>query len=253
MSSLEIIPVSNLPLYRKGDDLVGTLLKQLDQSKQKLQDGDVLVIAQKVVSKIEGRQIRLRDVEPSLDAIALANETEKDPRVVELILRESTNVVRKKLGVLIVRHKLGHVGAHAGIDQSNIDHDHDDSALLLPIDPDASAMRIFRQIQQETHINVGVIIADSANRPWRLGTVAVAIGAANTDVLIDQRGENDLYGRELKVTLINRADAIAAAANLVMGESTESIPVAIVRGIGNSNSDHTARLTNRPLEEDLFQ
>lgn len=253
MNSVEVIPVTGLPLYQEGDDLVGTLLAQLDQIKRKLQDGDVLVIAQKVVSKIEGRQVHLRDVEPSPKAIALANDTEKDPRVVELILRESTNVVRKKLGVLIVRHKLGHVGAHAGIDQSNIDHDLDDSALLLPIDPDASAMRIFRQIHRETSINVGVIIADSANRPWRLGTVAVAIGAANTHVLIDHRGETDLYGRELKVTLINRADAIAAAANLVMGETTESVPVVVVRGLGNSNSDHTAQMTNRPIEEDLFQ
>lgn len=253
MSTIEIIPVSNLPLFQEGDDLVATLLAQLDQSNQKLVYGDILVIAQKVISKIEGRQIPLKEIEPSREAIKLADETEKDPRLVELIIQESTNIVRMKPGVMIVRHNLGHVGAHAGIDQSNIDHDDDGSALLLPLDPDASAAEISHQILEETGLNIGVIIADSANRPWRLGTVAVAIGAANTDVLVDHRGKNDLYGRQLKVTLINRADSVAAAANLVMGETTESVPIAIVRGMKNTPSNHNARMTNRPLEEDLFQ
>ncbi|MCY4657402.1 MAG: coenzyme F420-0:L-glutamate ligase [Gammaproteobacteria bacterium] len=253
MNTLSVIPVVNLPKFKEGDDIVSILLEHLAHQQLTLERGDVLVLAQKIVSKVEGRQIPLSSVEPSNQAVQLAIETEKDPRLVELILQESTEVVRKKPGVLIVRHKLGHVGAHAGIDQSNIDHSDDGSALLLPIDPDRSAHDIRVKIEDQTGIEVGVIIADSANRPWRLGTVGVAIGCSNTEVLTDKRGTIDLFGRELKVTLSNRADAIAGAANLVMGETTEAIPIAIVRGTDNQSSEDTATIIHRPLEEDLFR
>ena len=250
---LSVVPVTELPFFRQDDDFVAILVDRLERQNTTLQEGDVLVVAQKVISKIEGRQIQLDTVTPSAEAKQLALETDKDPRLVELILQESTEVVRKKPGVMIVRHKLGLVGAHAGIDQSNIEHTSDGSALLLPLDPDRSAQAIYQAIYDQTGVQLGVIIADSANRPWRLGTIAVAIGAANTEVLVDQRGRKDLCNRELKVTLINRADAIAAAANLVMGETTESVPVAIVRGLQNHPSSDTAKMIARPLEEDLFR
>ena len=253
MKPLTIYPVTGLPQFQKSDDLVSILQRALTRQKLVLRTGDVVVVAQKIVSKIEGRLVHLASVTPSQEAIKLATETEKDPRLVELILRESTEVVRKKQGVLIVRNKLGHVGAHAGIDQSNIEHSGEGTALLLPVDPDASAREIHQGIKRLMNIDVGVVIADSSNRPWRLGTIGVAIGAANTEVLTDKRGNFDLFGRELKVTLINRADAIASAANLVMGETTEAVPIAVVRGLNNTASDHSSTMINRPLEEDLFR
>jgi coenzyme F420-0:L-glutamate ligase/coenzyme F420-1:gamma-L-glutamate ligase len=158
--------------------------------------------------------------------------------------------------VLIMRHKLGLVGAHAGIDQSNIDHEGGEQALLLPVDPDASAARFRAEIKARTGKAVGVIITDSANRPWRLGTIGIAIGAAGLSVLDDHRGGRDAFGRELKVTLINRADAIASMATMIMGETTERMPAAIIRGlplvVGN-NGEQTAATIIRPLEEDLFR
>ena len=239
-----------------GDDLPGLLLDALTAQGLTLDDGDVLVVAQKIVSKSEGRQVRLADVTPSDEARALAVETDKDPRLVQLILDESTEVVRKKPGVLIVRQALGIVGAHAGIDQSNIEHgEHaeDESALLLPRDPDASAARLHEELRRRTGRHVGVVISDSANRPWRLGTVGIAIGAAGIAALHDRRGGTDLFGRELKVTLINRADSLATAATLVMGETTERIPAAVIKGLAPETDCGNAAEILRPLEEDLFR
>jgi coenzyme F420-0:L-glutamate ligase/coenzyme F420-1:gamma-L-glutamate ligase len=171
---------------------------------------------------------------------------------VQLILQESSAIVRKAPGILIVKHRLGFVGANAGIDQSNIGHDQGESALLLPLDPDRSARRLRSSLSESTGIQLGVIISDSWNRPWRLGTIGGAIGSAGIKVLDDRRGDNDLYGRELKVTLINRADSIATAAMLVMGETTEGVPAAIVRGFPPEDSQQTAAEGNRPPAEDLF-
>lgn len=251
--SFEVLPIEGLPLFKQGDDLVDILLTQLDDSGFELQSGDVVAIAQKVISKIEDRLVRLDSVQPSSEAQRLATEVDKDPRIVELILRESTDIVRKKTGVLIVRHRLGHVGANAGIDQSNIQHEGDGSALLLPIDPDGSARRLVAAIHARAHVQVGVLITDSMNRPWRLGTVGVALGAANMTVLDDRRGGFDLHGRELKITMINRADSIAAIATLAMGETDERIPVVIVRGDSLANGGQYAQEINRPLEDDLFR
>ncbi len=239
-----------------GDDLPGLLLDALTAQGLTLDDGDVLVVAQKIVSKAEGRQVRLADVTPSDEARALAVETDKDPRLVQLILDESTEVVRKKPGVLIVRQALGIVGAHAGIDQSNIEHGRhpeDESALLLPKDPDASAAHLHEELRHRTGRHVGVVISDSANRPWRLGTVGIAIGAAGIAALHDRRGGTDLFGRELKVTLINRADSLATAATLVMGETTERIPAAVIKGLAPETDCGNAAEILRPLEEDLFR
>ena len=249
---IQVLPVEGLPLFKTADDLVQITLARMRQSGIALENGDVLAIAQKVISKVEGRLIDLDSVEPSQKAIDLANEVEKDPRIVELILTESTDIVRKKQGVLIVRHRLGHVGANAGIDQSNIDHATGGSALLLPLNPDRSAEQIRQAIFQKTGRQIGVLITDSANRPWRLGTTGIAIGTSHVTVLDDHRGGFDLHGRELKITMINRADSIASMATLAMGETDEKIPVVIVRGLSEGISDQSASVANRPIEDDLF-
>ena len=255
MAGFAVTPLSGIKLVAEGDDLAAILLEAVAAADVRLADGDVVAVAQKIISKAEGRYVHLRDVEASAEAEDLAAKTEKDPRLVQLILDESTQVVRYKPGVLIVRHRLGLVGAHAGIDQSNIHHDEDGSALLLPEDPDASAERLRHALVEATGQALGVLITDSANRPWRLGTVGIAIGAAGLDVLDDHRGGTDIYGRELKVTLINRADSIAAAATLAMGETTERTPAALVRGLPlpTAEGDQSARAIVRPLEEDLFR
>jgi coenzyme F420-0:L-glutamate ligase/coenzyme F420-1:gamma-L-glutamate ligase len=249
----EVIGVPGLPMVEPGDSLVDLIQQALRDISESLQDGDVVCVAQKIVSKAEGRLIRLDDVEPSTAAVELAAETDKDPRLVELILSESDEVLRKKPGVLIVRHKRGFVMANAGIDQSNVDHAGGDQALLLPTDPDASAARLREQLQSLSSVSVGVVIVDSANRPWRMGTTSIAIGAAGIVVLDDRRGGEDVYGRELKVTMINNADALATAATMVLGETIEKIPVAIVRGLNLAGDSQNASIINRPLAEDLFR
>ena len=251
--ALRFDPVPGLPMIREGDDLAGLIAGALSRAGLELADGDVVCVAQKVVSKAEGRAIPLASVKPGPEAIRLARETDKDPRLVQLILDESTEVMRQRPGVLIVRHRLGFVCAHAGIDQSNIEHGDGECALLLPADPDASAAGLRARLVEETGASVGVLITDSHNRPWRLGTIGTAIGVSGMGVLDDRRGTTDLYGRELKVTLSNRADAIAAAATLLMGETTEKIPLVIARGVAPLSSDDSARSINRPLEEDLFR
>ena len=256
---LTVTGLRGMPLVQAGDDLAAILVAALAAAAVEPADGDVLVVTQKIVSKAEGRQIALDRVAPSPAAVELAAETEKDPRLVQLILDQSTEVVRKAAGVLITRNRLGLVCANAGIDQSNLDHGASATALLLPEAPDATAARLQRAIAARTGARIGVVISDSSNRPWRLGTVGIAIGAAGLTVLDDRRGSRDLYGRELRATLINRADSIAAAAVLVMGESTERIPAALVRGLpapaGSpaQSEPHTAAMIPRPLETDLFR
>jgi len=253
MPTLTITPIAGLPMVRAGDDLAQLIADGLTAAGLTIGAGDILVVAQKIVSKAEGRLVSLESITPSARALALAAETEKDPRLVELILRESTDVLRKKPGVLIVRHRLGLVGAQAGIDQSNVEHGDDEKALLLPEDPDASAVRLREALRALTGVAPGIIISDSMNRPWRLGTIGGAIGAAGVRVLDDRRGQTDIYGRELKVTLINRADSIATAAILMMGETTERTPVALVRGFAPDDVNESARSAIRPLEEDMFR
>ena len=256
---LTVTGLRGMPLVQAGDDLAEILVTALAVAPVPPVDGDVLVVTQKIVSKAEGRQVALEHVEPSPAAVDLAAETGKDPRLVQLILDQSTEVVRRAPGVLITRNRFGLVCANAGIDQSNLDHGGAATALLLPEAPDATAARLQRAIAARTGARIGVLICDSSNRPWRLGTVGIAIGAAGLAVLDDRRGSQDLYGRELQATLINRADAIAAAAVLVMGESTERIPAALVQGLPPPagaparSQPHTAAIIPRPLETDLFR
>lgn len=242
-----------MPLVKPGDDLAALILAALAREELALADGDVVVLAQKIVSKAEGRLVALASVTPGAEAVALAARTDKDPRLVQLILDESSEVMRAKPGVIIVRHRLGHVGANAGIDQSNIEHVDGETALLLPRDPDASAARLRAALEHASGRTVGVVIADSLNRPWRLGTIGGAIGCAGITVLDDRRGGLDMFGRELKVTMINRADAIAAIGTLAMGETTEGTPVALVRGLPPDGADGRAADIMRPLEDDLFR
>ena len=250
--TLIIQPIPEFPVVQAGDDLAQLITAALAAAKLSLQEGDIVVLAQKIVSLSEGRTVRLDEVEVSAAAEELATQTDKDPRLVELILRESEDIVRAKPGVIIARHRLGLIGANAGIDQSNIDHAAGECALLLPEDPDRSALRLREILTASTDCNIGVIISDSMNRPWRLGTIGTAIGSAGIDVLDDRRGEADLFDRELKVTMTNRADSIAAAAVLIMGETTERTPVAVVRGLSAEGSTQVARDCVRPLAEDLF-
>ncbi len=250
---LRLTPVPNLPMVQPGDDLAALAAAAMDRINLRLESGDVVCFAQKVVSKAEGRQVSLADVEPSAAARQLAAETDKDPRLVQLILDESTEVIRKRPGILIVQHRLGFVCANGGIDQSNIEHGDGEQALLLPKDADDSAAKLRTRLGELSGAEVGAIVTDSHNRPWRLGTVGVAIGAAGVTVLDDFRGCHDLFGRKLQVTLTNRADAIAAAATLLMGETTEGIPLVVAKGLAPQISDDSASMIVRPLSEDLFR
>ncbi|MDR6951821.1 coenzyme F420-0:L-glutamate ligase/coenzyme F420-1:gamma-L-glutamate ligase [Ancylobacter sp. 3268] len=250
---LEIFALPDFPLVEAGDDLAGLILDGVARLGLGLAPQDVVVLAQKVVSKAEGRLVRLAEVTPSARATALAQEVRKDARLVELILSESVRVVRTRPDVLIVEHRLGLVMANAGIDQSNIRHDGGEAALLLPLDPDASADRLRAAIERRTGVAPGVVINDSFGRPWRRGTTGIAIGAAGLPSMIDRRGETDLFGRTLRATMIAHADEIAAAASLVMGQSTEATPVVLVRGLAWSAADNPAATLIRTPEEDLFR
>lgn len=217
-------------------------------------DADVLVLTQKIVSKSERRFLRLSEVEPGAEAIELAGITGKDPRLVEAILRESSNVVRAVPGVLITRHRSGHVMANAGIDQSNLGRSDDDVVLLLPLDADASAQSLHSALGRLLPHVPAIVISDSFGRPWRYGVTQVAIGAHGFPALVDRRGQIDRDGRRLEVTQIALADLVASAAGLVMGEAAEGIPAALVRGLDLRAGPHCrAAAIVRPIEEDLFR
>ncbi|MFT3755722.1 MAG: coenzyme F420-0:L-glutamate ligase [Pseudoxanthomonas sp.] len=249
---LQILPISGLPEFQPNDDVGALIAERLRMGVPALEPGDVVVVTQKIVSKAEGRFVRLEDVVPSTQAIALAAETNKDPALVELVLSESSAVIRTAPNVLITRHRSGHVMANAGIDASNIGPDRSGQVLLLPKDAHASAANIRSAIQQHSGIAPAVLVCDSFGRPWRMGTVNIAIGLAGMPAVVDQRGDRDRNGRELQVTQIAVADAIAAAAGLVMGEASEGLPVAIVRGWKPNASDRTSDALLRPIEQDLF-
>jgi coenzyme F420-0:L-glutamate ligase / coenzyme F420-1:gamma-L-glutamate ligase len=253
--SLSLTAIPNIPHVRTGDDVARLLLDALERAGLILQEGDILAVAQKIISKAEGRQVRLAGVEPGPRALKLAAQTGKDPRLVELVLRESTEVSRLRPGVLIVRHRLGFTSANAGIDRSNVElaGPDEEDVLLLPEDPDASARRLRETIRAERGVNVGIVITDSHGRPFRLGTVGVAIGVAGLPALWDQRGEPDLYGFRLQHTDVGLADEIAAAAGLLMGQAAEGQPAIIIRGLRLPPGDGRATDLVRPVEQDLYR
>ena len=250
--SLILTSLPGIPFVRPGDDLVSIILTSLHQAGISLVDGDILVLAQKIVSKAEGRLVDLAHVAPSEAAIKLAAATEKDPRLVELILRESNEVLRSRPGSVIVEHRLGFVCASAGIDHSNVQGE-GEWVLLLPENPDASAQRIRSGLEVASGKHLGVMIIDSHGRAWRLGTVGVAIGLAGLPGLVDMRGQPDLFGYTLRITLIGAADELAAAASLVMGQAAEGTPVVHVRGFPYPLRDGSLHEMLRPGETDMFR
>lgn len=256
-SRLELLALPGIPLIRAGDALAPILLDAIGQASLALEDGDVLVLAQKIVSKAEGRLVRLADVAPSARASQLAAETGKDPRLVELILQESREVVRMRPGnpgVIVVEHRNGWVHANAGIDQSNVqDGDPGEWALLLPEDPDRSAALLRAELEQATGRQLGVVINDSFGRAWRVGTCGVALGSAGLRAVEDLRGTPDMFGRRLEVTVVGTADEIAAAASLTMGQGGERTPAVLVRGLDLHCEQGRAADLVRPRAEDLFR
>ncbi|MFQ5399754.1 MAG: coenzyme F420-0:L-glutamate ligase [Anaerolineae bacterium] len=253
-SRLTLAAIPQIPHVRTGDDVAQLILTALEAAAIALRDGDILAIAQKIISKAEGRQVNLADVVPSTRAQQVAAETDKDPRLVELILQESEEISRMKPGVLIVRHKLGFTSANAGIDRSNVAQPgQEETVLLLPCDPDGSAARIRRAIQTRLGVDVGVVISDSHGRPFRLGTVGVAIGVAGLPALWDRRGEHDLFGYTLQHTGVGVADEIAAAAGLLMGQAGEGQPVVLIRGLNLPAADGKASDLVRPKSLDLYR
>ncbi|MBL6750516.1 MAG: coenzyme F420-0:L-glutamate ligase [Nevskia sp.] len=251
---IELIGLQGIPRVAPGDDLAALILHALRESNQTLHEGDMVVVAQKIVSKAEGRRVDLRQITPTPRAHELALRSGKDPRLVELILGQSREVLRALPGSVIVVHHRGWIMANAGIDQSNLEgNSGDDFALLLPDDPDASAAALRDAIAQRTGRRVGVIVNDSFGRPWRQGVVGTALGVAGWPALIDRRGAPDLYGRPLTRTIIGHADEIAAAASLVQGQSDEGRPVVVVRGVQAGPGEGCGQDLIRPAGQDLFR
>jgi coenzyme F420-0:L-glutamate ligase/coenzyme F420-1:gamma-L-glutamate ligase len=245
--------VDDLPLIAPGDDLAALLAGALRRMSMTPVDGDILVVAQKIVSKAEGRIVDLATIDPSPRAVALAEEVAKDPRLVEVILRESSEVVRHKKDVLIVAHRLGFVMANAGVDQSNVGPDGCSRVLLLPCDPDASAARIKDRLDEEFGVGIAVVVNDSFGRAWRNGVVGVALGAAGVPALWNLVGAPDLFGRPMRVTEVAIADQIASAASLLMGEADEGLPAVLVRGMSWPAEPVPASALVRPREMDMFR
>lgn len=254
--TLTLTPLPGIPLIRTGDDLVGLIRFALTRAGLELLPGDILVLAQKIVSKAEGRWVNLLEIQPSPHAAQLAFEIQKDPRLVELILRESNLVLRTSPGTIIVEHRLGFVCANAGIDHSNVAGEADEQGewvLLLPEDPDGSAAALRSSLEQLTGTQLGVLIIDSHGRAWRQGTQGVAIGLSGLPGLLDLRGYPDLFGYQLRVTQVGVADELAAAASLVMGQAAEGTPVVHVRGFPYPLREASLQELLRPRDRDLFR
>lgn len=254
--TLTFTPIPQMPLVCPGDNLVDLLLVSMQTAHITLEDGDILVVAQKIVSKAEGRLVNLATITPTKEAVELAKRSEKDPRLVEVILRESKEVLRVRPGTIIVEHRLGFVCASAGIDHSNVrgnDGDPENWVLLLPEDPDRSALEIRRRIKITTGNRIGVMIIDSHGRAWRLGTIGTAIGISGLPGVVDERGWQDLFGYKLKITIVAAADELAAAASLVMGEAAEGIPAVHVRGFPHPLREGSLKELIRSKGNDLFR
>lgn len=250
--TLSVLP--DIPLIEPGNDLGAIIIEAIERAGIGIGDGDIIVVAQKVVSKAQGRYVDLADVAPSQRAVALAGRIGKDPRLVEVILSESVRVVRERPGLLIVEHRLGFVAANAGVDRSNVGASAGQEAvLLLPEAPDETARELRARWEAHFKKRLGVIISDSFGRPWRQGTVGVALGAAGIPALNDLRGQPDLFGRKLEVSETALADEVASAASLLMGQADEAHPVVIVSGLGSSDREIPASALIRPADRDLFR
>jgi coenzyme F420-0:L-glutamate ligase/coenzyme F420-1:gamma-L-glutamate ligase len=250
-----LTPLPGIPVVSPGDDLAGLIQEGLNRAGILLRDGDIVVVAQKIISKSEGRTVNLAKVIPSQKALDLAQVIEKDPRLTELILQESKSVLRTRPGTIIVEHRLGFVCANAGIDHSNVSglNEVEEWVLLLPEDPNASAQALREDLEVNSGVPLGVVIIDSHGRAWRMGTVGVAIGLSGIPGVIDLRGEGDLFGRTLQITQVGAADELAAAASLVMGQAAEGTPVVLARGFPYDLREGQLSELIRPEQEDLFR
>jgi coenzyme F420-0:L-glutamate ligase/coenzyme F420-1:gamma-L-glutamate ligase len=251
---LNLVALKRFPLIQAGDDVARIIRHSLEENEITLRDGDILVIAQKIISKAEGRRVVLETIQPREQARELARLTNKDPRLVELILQESAQVLRYRPGLIIVEHRLGFVCANAGIDRSNVSQDQgQESVLLLPENPDLSAAKIRSQLEESATVNLGVLIIDSHGRAWRKGTVGISIGLSGLPGLVDLRGESDLFEYQLQVTEIAAADELAAGASLLMGQAAEGQPVIHVRGFPYPLREGSFAELPRELQGDLFR
>ena len=253
---LIITPLTDIPNIEVGDDLVEIIINALRKDHISLANGDIIVIAQKIVSKSEGRFMRLSEISPSHEARELALSTEKDPREVELILQESKEIIRSRPGAIIVEHRLGFICANAGIDHSNVIAElgeSEETVLLLPKNPDLSAKILREKLERTLGVRIGVMIIDSHGRAWRLGTVGITIGISGLPGLVDLRGIPDLYGWKLKITEVGSADELAAAASLVMGQASEGTPIVHVRGFPYALREGSLSELIRPKDQDLFR
>ncbi len=251
---LTLLSLPGIPLVQPGDDLARLIGDALRAAHMSLVDGDVLVVTSKIVSKAEGRRLDLRTITPSPRAREVAEKTGKDPRLVEVILAESTSISRMRMGALIVRHKLGFTSANAGIDHSNVGPDGEEWVLLLPENPDKSAEQLRAALLAETGLSgLGIVISDTHGRPFRMGNVGVAVGVAGLPALLDLRGRPDLFGRILQATDIALADEIAAAADLLSGQAAEGLPVTLVRGLQWQTAEGRAADLIRSEDMDLYR
>lgn len=253
---LILTPYKDIPLIKPGDDLASIIIEAGTKNGIQVNDGDILVLAQKIISKAEGRLINLTNVAPSQQAEELAKETEKDPRFVELVLSESKRVLRSRPGALIVEHCSGFVCANAGIDHSNVKGEWGEASdwvLLLPEDSDRSADLIREKIESYYHVKCGVLIIDSHGRAWRNGVIGSTIGLSGVPGLVDLRGKEDLFGYRLQISQVAAADELAAAASLVMGQAAEGTPIVHVSGFPYPLRDGALYELIRPSEQDLFR
>jgi coenzyme F420-0:L-glutamate ligase/coenzyme F420-1:gamma-L-glutamate ligase len=253
--TLILTPLTGLPIIKPGDDLADLIADVIKHAEMNLADGDILVIAQKIISKSEDRFVNLNDISPSERALELAKHVDKDARLIELVIEESKSILRYRSGTIIVEHRLGFVCANAGIDHSNVrkDNDSDQWVLLLPENPDRSADGIRRSLEKWSNKRIGVMVIDSHGRAWRLGTVGVAIGLSGIPGIEDLRGDADMFGRTLRSTQVGVADELAAAASLMMGQAAEGTPVVHVRGFPYPLREGSLQELLRPEEEDLFR
>lgn len=248
MGRVEVIPLPGIPWVGPGDDIPAMIMKSASRNEVGLTDGDVVVIKQKIVSKAEGRLVRLKDVRPGRRARALAKSMDKDPRIVQLILRESRRIVRAGYGVIVTETKHGFVCANAGIDSSNVPPG---QVLLLPVDPDRSARTIRRALERSAKCRLAVIVSDTFGRPWRLGQTDVAIGCSGISPMVSYKGRKDAYGKALKVTMPAVVDELAGAAELVIGKLSK-VPAAIVRGAKYRRGNEGVASLVLEREKDLF-
>jgi coenzyme F420-0:L-glutamate ligase / coenzyme F420-1:gamma-L-glutamate ligase len=250
--SFQAYALPDVPLVKAGDNLPQLIIEGLERAGFHLQNGDIISIASKIISKSEGRFVTLADVVPGTEALEVAEKAAKDPRVVELVLQEAKSISRMRKGVLVTEHRLGFISANSGIDASNVDASQE-KVLLLPKDPDASAEAIRQSLEAQTGAEIAVIITDTHGRPFRLGNVGVAIGVAGMQALVDRRGEPDLFGRILQATVLGYADMVASTAHLLTGEGAEGLPIVLIRGLQFPKGEGKASDMNRPASEDMYR